>query len=90
MLGELRSFLGSSSTAKGALIDHDTGQAVAVQSKDLRQLRTELTSRRTELPALWAGVHAVTRVPSLAAIAFIGIGAVGALGFILLLAGLID
>jgi hypothetical protein len=90
LLGELRSFLGSSSSARGALIDHDSGVALGVQAKSLRQLRTELNERRRELPALWAGVRAITSVPGLAAIAFIGIACVGALGTVLLLAGLVD
>ena len=90
LLGELQSFLRSSTSAAGALIDHDSGVALGMQAKGFRELRTELNSRRQELPALFAGVRAITSVPGLAAIAFIGILGVGALGTILLIGGLID
>ena len=86
----MSSFLKSSSSASGALIDYDSGMALGVQAKSFRQLRSELTDRRRELPALYAGVRAITSVPGLAAIAFLGILCVGALGTMLLFAGLID
>jgi hypothetical protein len=89
LVEELRSFLDTSRSAAGALIDHDSRVALGVQAKSFRQLRIELNDRRRELPALWAGVRAITTVPGLAAIAFIGIVLVGGLGTILLLAGLI-
>lgn len=86
---ELRSFLQSSQSAAGALIDHDSGVALGLQAKSFRQLRIELNERRRELPALFAGVRAITTVPGLAAMAFIGILLVGGLGTILLIGGLI-
>jgi hypothetical protein len=54
----------------------------------LSALRADLTNRRTELPALYAVVRAVTGTPGLAAIAVLGTLFVGALGTILLIAGL--
>lgn len=89
LLSELRSFLPTSNSAAGALIDHDSGVALGMQARSFRQLRIELNERRRELPALFAGVRAITTVPGLAAIAFIGIVLVGGLGTILLIAGLI-
>lgn len=89
LVGDLKSFLSTSSSAAGTLIDHDSGVALGVQAKSLRQMRTELYQRRHELPALWVGVRAITSVPGLAAVAFIGIVLVGALGTLLLLVGLI-
>jgi hypothetical protein len=90
LLGELQSFLRTSSSAAGALIDHDSGVALGMQAKGFRELRVELNNRRRDLPALFAGVRAITTVPGLAAIAFIGIVGVGALGTILLIGGVID
>jgi hypothetical protein len=89
LVGELTSFLHTSQSAAGALIDHDSGVALGLQAKSFRQLRIELNERRKELPALFAGVRAITTVPGLAAIAFIGIVLVGGLGTILLIGGLI-
>lgn len=89
LAGELRSFLQTSRSAAGALIDHDSGVALGMQAKSFRELRTELNTRRRELPALFAGVRAITTVPGLAAIAVIGILLVGGLGTILLIGGLI-
>jgi hypothetical protein len=90
LVGELQSFLQTSRSAAGALVDHDSGVALGMQAKSFRQLRVELNERRRELPALFAGVRAITTVPGLAAIAFLGVLCVGALGTILLIGGLID
>lgn len=89
LVAELRTFLPSSRSAGGALIDHDSGVALGMQAKSFREMRIELNERRKELPALFAGVRAITTVPGLAAIAFIGMLFVGALGTILLIGGLI-
>jgi hypothetical protein len=89
LVDELRTFLPTSSSASGTLIDYDSGVALGMQSRSFRQLRTELDVRRRELPALWAGVRAIVTVPGLAAIAVLGLLGVGALGTILLIAGLI-
>jgi hypothetical protein len=56
----------------------------------LGKLNLDLKHRRKELPALYAGVRAISSVPGLAAIALLGTLAVGALGTILLIGGLID
>ena len=58
-------------------------------SKTFTGVRTELASRSRELPALWAGVRAITSVPGLAAIAVLGMLAVGLLGTILLISSLL-
>ncbi|MCU1360960.1 MAG: hypothetical protein JWN99_2249 [Ilumatobacteraceae bacterium] len=89
LVTELRTFLPTSQTASGALIDHDSGVALGMQAKSFRQMRIELNERRKELPALFAGVRAITTVPGLAAIAFFGLVLVGALGTILLIGGLL-
>lgn len=90
LVDNVRSFLGTAGSSAKVLIDHDTGQPVAAYSKNLGGLKTELMHQRKELPALWAGVSAITRVPGLAAISVLGIIGVGALGTILLIGGLID
>jgi hypothetical protein len=76
--------------ASAVLIDLDTGAALTMQSRTFTSLRGELTSRRRELPALYAGVKAVTAVPKLAAFTVLGMFGVGFLGFVLLIGGLID
>jgi hypothetical protein len=88
LLDDVRSFLRSpGSTAAGVLIDHDSGVALGMQARSFGGLRRELLDRRKELPALFAGVRAITGVPGLAAIAVLGTVGVGALGTILLLVG---
>lgn len=91
LLDDARTFLaGPSSSAAGVLIDHDSGVALGMQAKSFSGLRQELVDRRKELPALFAGVRAITSVPGLVLVASLGFLAVGALGTILLFAGLID
>lgn len=91
LVDDIRSLLGSgSSTASGVLIDHDSGVALGMQARSFSTLKTELRRRRKELPALWVGVRAITGVPGLAAVAVLGTLAVGALGTVLLIGGLID
>ena len=63
LVSNVRAFLGSSTQSAKVLIDHDTGQPVASYAKNLSGLRGELTQRRKELPALFAGVKAITSVP---------------------------
>ncbi len=89
LLDDTRSFLRTAGSARGVLIDHDSGMALGMQARSMSGLRNELRTRRRELPALFAGVRAITGVPGLAAIAVLGTVGVGALGTILLLAGLI-
>ena len=89
LIDNVRTFLGGASPASRVLIDYDSGQPVIASSKTFTGLRTELASRSRELPALWAGVRAITSVPGLAAIAVLGMLAVGLLGTILLISGLL-
>lgn len=90
LVANVRSFLNSSSQSAKVLIDHDTGQPVAAYAKNFTVLRGELNQRRKELPALFAGIRAITSVPGLAAVAVLGTLCVGALGTVLLIGGLID
>ena len=85
LIDNVRTFLGGSSPASRVLIDYDSGQPVITSSKTLGGLRTELGSRSAELPALWAGVRAITSVPALAAISLLGIIGVGLMGTVLLI-----
>lgn len=90
LVANVRSFINSSSQSAKVLIDHDTGQPVAAYAKSFTVLRGELNQRRKELPALFAGIRAITSVPGLAALAVLGTVGIGALGTILLIGGLID
>ena len=89
LIDNVRTFLGGASPAARVLIDYDSGQPVITSSKTFTVVRTELALRSRELPALWAGVRAITSVPGLAAIAVLGMLAVGLLGTILLISGLL-
>lgn len=90
LIDNVRTFLGGSSPASRVLIDYDSGQPVIASSKTFSGLSSELAARSVELPALWAGVRAITKVPALAAIAVLGALAVGMLGTILFLAHLLS
>lgn len=81
---------GPRSQASQVLIDYDTGQPLVVTSRSFGTLRTELAARKTDLPALWWSIRAITLVPGFAAVALVGMLAVGGLGTILLIGGLID
>ena len=89
LIDNVRTFLGGASPASRVLIDYDSGHPVITSSKTFTGVRTELALRSRELPALWAGVRAITSVPGLAAIAVLGMLAVGLLGTILLISGLL-
>lgn len=90
LLADVRSLLGDSGDAAHVLINYDTGEPLANTARSFGALRLDLDRRRKELPALYAGIRAITIVPGLAAIALLGTLAVGALGTILLIGGLID
>lgn len=89
LINNVRTFLGGSSPASRVLLDYDSGRPVITSSRTFSHLRDELEVRHLELPALWAGVRAITRVPGLTAIAVLGIFGVGLLGTILLINGLV-
>jgi hypothetical protein len=76
---------GPQTPASQLLIDYDSGQPVAMSARRMTPLRTELETRKTDLPALWLGIRAITVVPALAAIAVIGMLGVGMLGTLMLL-----
>jgi hypothetical protein len=86
----VRTLLDESHSAANMLINYDTGERLANTAKTFGNLRIDLKARRKELPALWAGVRAICSVPGLVAIAMLGTLAVGGLGTILLIGGLID
>jgi hypothetical protein len=79
----------ASSMASKVLIDHDSGVALGMQATSFKGLRQGIWERRRELPALYAGVRAITSVPGLAAISVLGIVVLGGLGTVLLLVGLL-
>lgn len=85
LLDDVRVLLKDSHQAAAVLIDHDTGQRLGTSAKTFQTLRADLRVRRKELPALFAGVRAITSVPGLAAITLIGIALIGSLGTILLI-----
>ncbi len=90
LVADVRTFLNTSVRYARVLIDHDSGQPVAIYVKNFRALRSELKGRRNELPTLFVGVKAITIVPGLAAIAVVGTLLVGGLGTLLLIGSLID
>lgn len=90
MAQDVQAFMKVSRESAAVLIDHDSGQAVAVTARSFSFLRQELQDRRAEFPALWVGVRAITAVPGMAAIAVLGMLAAGALGTVLLLVGLLS
>lgn len=90
LVNDVRTMLNDSRGSATVLINYDTGERLASTAKTFGDLRRDLQDRRKELPALFAGVRAITSVPGLVAIALLGTLAVGALGTILLIGGLID
>jgi hypothetical protein len=89
LLDNVRTLLEGSQNAANVLINYDTGERLASTAKSFGGLQLDLKERRKELPALYLGIRAICSVPGLAAIAFLGTLAVGALGTILLIAGLL-
>jgi hypothetical protein len=93
LLDEVRDMLSdtskSSSMASKVLIDHDSGVALGMQATTFGSMKDSIWERKRELPALYAGVRAIIKVPGLAAIAVIGMVVVGGLGTVLLLVGLL-
>jgi hypothetical protein len=75
--------------ASSVLIDLDSGVALTTHSRSFTGMRSELGSRKMELPALWLAVRAISAVPKLAVFTVLGMLAVGFLGFVLLIVGLI-
>lgn len=90
LVDNVNSLLKTSRDQAAVLIDHDSGRALGVNAKSLSGLRIELVARRKELPALFAGVRALTSVPGLAAVAVLGTLLLGITGTVLLIGWLID
>jgi hypothetical protein len=76
--------------AMGPLFDHDTQQPIGMSARSMSGIRSELQSRRKELPALFSTVQALVTVPGLAALAVIGTLLLGMVGTIMLIVGLLD
>jgi hypothetical protein len=89
LLGDVRTVMSESGSAKNVLTDYDTGERLVSTARSFEPLQLDLRKRSKELPALYAGVRAICSVPALAAIALLGMLAVGALGTILLIGGLL-
>ena len=79
-----------SQDAAKVLVTYDAEDRLIATAKTFEPVRSSLEERRQQLPALWSGVRAITTLPGLAAIAILGTLAVGALGTVLLIGGLID
>lgn len=90
LLGDVRSFMNQSREAADTVLIYDADERLIATSRNYAPLRARVEERRKDLPALWAGLRAVTTLPMLAAIAILGTLGVGALGTILLIGGLID
>ena len=88
LLPDVRTLMGQSREASSMFIDYDSGQALGIQARSFRQLRSEVTTRKAQLPALYVCTRAITSVPGLAAMAIIGTVLMGGFGTILLLVGL--
>lgn len=90
-LADLRSVIGDHQ-ARGAmdvLIDHDTQQPIVSTVRSLSAIRADLQTRGTDWPALMQTLAAATTVPGLAALTVLGLVAVGGIGTVLLLSGLL-
>ena len=84
---EIRRYTDSGGRDAQVLIDYDTGQPIGGYVRNFGTTGLDIDPK--VLPALWASVRALTRVPILAAITILGTLFLGALGTILLLVGLI-
>lgn len=89
LVSNVRTLLESSHNAANVLINYDDGARLASTAKSFGVLQSDLKDRRKDLPALYLGIRAIVSVPGLAAIAVLGTLAVGALGTVLLIAGLL-
>ena len=85
LVGDVSTLLRSSRDSSKVLINYDTGERLADTAKTFGVVRHDLRTRRRDMPALFAGVRAITSVPGLSAIALLGSLAVGALGTIMFL-----
>lgn len=90
IMGEVRSLLGESKENVAMVIDHDTGQTLVTNPRSMVQLRSALSRSAAMRPALSDTVHAVAKVPGLAALTVISTVLVGLFGTILLIIGILD
>ena len=88
LLDNVRTALADARGPANVLIDYDSGERLASNNKTLGALQVHLKEHRKDLPALYLWIRAISSVPGLVAIAVLGTLAVGALGTILLIAGL--
>ena len=90
VVGEVRSLLGESKENVAMVIDHDTGQPLVTTTRSMVQLRSALGDSATARPALSGTVHAVAKVPALAALTVVSTLLIGLFGTILLIVGILD
>ena len=88
LLDNVRTALADARSPANVLIDYDSGERLASNNKTLGALQVHLKEHRKELPSLYLWIRAISSVPGLVAIAVLGTIGVGALGTILLIAGL--
>ena len=88
LLGDVRTALADARSPANVLIDYDSGERLATNNKTLGALQVHLKEHRKDLPALYLWIRAISSVPGLVAIAVLGTLGIGALGTILLIAGL--
>ncbi|MEY2582187.1 MAG: hypothetical protein QOE09_2036 [Ilumatobacteraceae bacterium] len=88
LLDNVRTALADARSPANVLIDYDSGERLASNNKTFGALQVHLKEHRNELPALYLWIRAIASVPGLVAIAVLGTLGVGALGTILLIAGL--
>ena len=67
LVADIGTFLQAPTPAAEVLIDYDSGQPVVVSARKFGSVRTELETRKADLPALYFGARAITYVPALAA-----------------------
>lgn len=88
LMGEITQLVNESSREASVLIDHDSGEPLVTSAGSFAQLRSLVTQRRDEFPALHASVRALTSVPGLLAITILGVVVVGLLGTVMFIVGL--
>jgi hypothetical protein len=82
--------MGESTENAAMVIDHDTGKPLVASTHSMVQLRSALGRSAAVRPALTETVHAVAKVPALAALTVVSTVLVGLFGTILLIIGIID
>jgi hypothetical protein len=90
LITDIASFVRTPSPAAQTLIDYDSGQTITSSARTFGSMKTDLAARKSDLPALYFCVKSITLVPMLIGVALLGILIGGALGTVLLFAGLVS